>query len=462
MPENPDSSVRELPKSLQGIETILVYLSGKGKKLSSIRSISKHTDLSMRVAKNILLQLEKFNQVERVVEKNNILPKWRITKFGKKVLKEAEGIEKTIEFPSKKEELVHKISIPEELEELEAKIRTTQDNITDQLNEIQRELSKVLGPVMNLDKPVFEDLLSLILRRIKSLKQKVINLPRDPTAAFALTKIGEKKKKLSKSEAKQLLSEIYFFNALILNELHRVQDFNERLSNQIEKEEIANGFSLAQDLREELRVLANIIHARESIRLNSHVLSEEQLKNLMKDKITPDLLHGIIEFPAGGPKQSKKLQDVVLKMHSQLANETNGIRNGYSQIKDSIPLYSLYHLIADEEPNIHFTIEELEKTIESLADEGHIPGLKIIQADEDHYLKIVQLKARDISKDELELIGHALEMQKFNLSDMVGKTGWSTTQVRTLLDNLTEMGILKFSESLLHGQRWYIVSDQIS
>jgi len=74
---------RELPISLQGIETILQYLNKEGKVVSSIRSISGHTGLSMRVVKNILLQLEKFNQVERVIEKNNILPKWKITKFGK-------------------------------------------------------------------------------------------------------------------------------------------------------------------------------------------------------------------------------------------------------------------------------------------------------------------------------------------------------------------------------------------
>ena len=59
-----DNPTRELPISLQGIETILLFLNEKDKTTSSIRNISEQTRLSMRVVKNILLQLEKFNQVE--------------------------------------------------------------------------------------------------------------------------------------------------------------------------------------------------------------------------------------------------------------------------------------------------------------------------------------------------------------------------------------------------------------
>ena len=120
MSNEKDNQIRELPKSLQGIEIILVYLNEKDKKPSSIRKISEQTQLSMRVAKNILLQLEKFNQIERVVEKNNSLPKWRITKFGKRVVKEAQGIEKAIEFPSIEDELIYEIQIPNDLESIKS------------------------------------------------------------------------------------------------------------------------------------------------------------------------------------------------------------------------------------------------------------------------------------------------------------------------------------------------------
>ena len=118
-----DNPTRELPISLRGIETILLFLNKKVKTTSSIRNISEQTRLSMRVVKNILLQLEKFNQVERVTVKNNILPKWRITKFGKKVIKEAKGIENTIKFLSREDELLYRISVYESIDDLKEESR---------------------------------------------------------------------------------------------------------------------------------------------------------------------------------------------------------------------------------------------------------------------------------------------------------------------------------------------------
>ncbi len=71
---------REIPISLRGIESILRVLNNELKDPSSIRQISEISGLSMRVAKNILMQLENLKQVERVVEKGQILPKWGLTR----------------------------------------------------------------------------------------------------------------------------------------------------------------------------------------------------------------------------------------------------------------------------------------------------------------------------------------------------------------------------------------------
>ena len=136
----------------------------------------------------------------------------------------------------------------------------------------------------------------------------------------------------------------------------------------------------------------------------------------------------------------------------------NRLNNHAKEISESIPLYELYELILDSKPNLSFTIETLEQVIDSLADNGYLPGIKIIQGDEDHYLKLVQFKLIDISKKELELISNALKLQNFTLADMVGATGWSTNQVKKTLNHLSEVGILKYSKSYLQGERWFIVS----
>ena len=454
-----DNPTRELPISLQGIETILLFLNEKDKTTSSIRNISEQTRLSMRVVKNILLQLEKFNQVERVTVKNNILPKWRITKFGKKVIKEAKGIEKNIKFLSREDELLYRISVYESIDDLKEESRQKQESIISELGTLQVELSKILGPILNINNPIFEDLVSFFIKRVKFLNQRVSNLLKDPIASYLLKKIGEKQKKVSKEKEKLLFTEIYFFNSVILNEIKRISDFMINLSHFIENEAISNAYSVAIDLREEIRLLTSFIYQRESLNVNYHKLPAEDLKQLSKNKFSVEILDNIIEIPMDDPQRMKGIEDAVLEFLASLNKGEKLLKDHSHEISENIPLYALYQLILDEKPNLNFTIDKLERVINSLADNGYIPGIKIIQEDEDHYLKVVQLRAHDISEDESNLISFALKLQKFTLADMIGASGWTMAKITKILNTLTELGIIKYSKSFLHGEQWYIVSE---
>ena len=454
-----DNPTRELPISLQGIETILLFLNEKDKTTSSIRNISEQTRLSMRVVKNILLQLEKFNQVERVTVKNNILPKWRITKFGKKVIKEAKGIEKNIKFLSREDELLYRISVYENIDELKEESRQKQETIISELGTLQVELSKILGPILNINNPIFEDLVSFFIKRVKFLNQRVSNLLKDPIASYSLKKIGEKQKKVSKEKEKLLFTEIYFFNSVILNEIKRISEIMNNLSHFIENEAISNAYSVAIDLREEIRLLTSFIYQRESLNVNSHKLPTEDLKQLSKNKFTVEILDNIIEIPMDDPKRMKGIEDAVLEFLASLNKGEKLLKDHSHEISENIPLYALYQLILDEKPNLNFTIDKLERVINSLADNGYIPGIKIIQEDEDHYLKVVQLRAHDISEDETNLISFALKLQKFSIADMIETSGWTMVKITKILNTLTELGIIKYSKSFLHGEQWYIVSE---
>ncbi len=454
-----DNPTRELPISLQGIETILLFLNEKDKTTSSIRNISEQTRLSMRVVKNILLQLEKFNQVERVTVKNNILPKWGITKFGKKVIKEAKGIEKNIKFLSREDELLYRISVYESIDDLKEESRQKQESIISELGALQVELSKIFGPILNINNPIFEDLVSFFIKRVKFLNQRVSNLLKDPIASYSLKKIGEKQKKVSKEKEKLLFTEIYFFNSVILNEIKRISDFMINLSHFIENEAISNAYSVAIDLREEIRLLTSFIYQRESLTVNSHKLPTEDLKQLSKNKFSVEILDNIIEIPMDDPQRMKGIEDAVLEFLASLNKGEKLLKDHSHEISENIPLYALYQLILDEKPNLNFTIDKLERVINSLADSGYIPGIKIIQEDEDHYLKVVQLRAHDISEDESNLISFALKLQKFTIADMIGASGWTMAKITKILNTLTELGIIKYSKSFLHGEQWYIVSE---
>ncbi|KKM06159.1 hypothetical protein LCGC14_1746780, partial [marine sediment metagenome] len=319
MGEKKDSQIRELPKSLLGIETILLYLDKKNKEPLSIRNISESTGLSMRVTKNILLQLERFKQLERVVVKNNILPKWRITKFGKKVIKEAQGIpKKNIKFPSREDELLNNILIPANIETVGIKIKENKETIISQLKSMQLDVSKMLGTVMNLNDPIFEDLISTIINRIKYFKQIVSNLSSDPLAASKLKIKDEKQKKYSKEEIRNLLIEIFFFDSVIFNEVNRISTSNKLLSQMLENEEYKKGYSIAKDLREEIRLFSVLISKRETIKINSPVLSLENLNLISKNKINSDILSDIIDLPISNEVQSEEIKELILKLTAKL------------------------------------------------------------------------------------------------------------------------------------------------
>ena len=462
MSNKKDRQIRELPKSLQGIESILNYLEEKNKELSSIRNISENTSLSMRVTKNILLQLERFNQIERVTERNNILPKWRITKFGKKVIKEARGKEKIFEFASKEDELLVNIKIPENVNKIRGSNEEKQELIISEINTLQTELSKTLGPIININDPIFEDSLSFMIKKLKFLKKQMSDIPADPIIQYKLKRKGEKERKVSKEEEKLLLVEISFFNSLILNQLKRIKGFNEKLAYFIENESYSNAFSISKDMREEIRTFTSLISQRSSVNLDYHVFSKEDLKLIAKNKFNSEMISKIIEIPLTEEIKTKAIEELVLNFIAKLNKGDKEIINHTTEITESMPLYELYELILDSKPNLHFTIETLEEVINSLANNGYLPGIRIIQRNETQYLKLVQFKVVDISKYESELISEALKLQSFTLADMVGATGWDSKRVLKMLNHLSEVGILKYSKSYIHGERWFIISEQIT
>ena len=69
------------------------------------------------------------------------------------------------------------------------------------------------------------------------------------------------------------------------------------------------------------------------------------------------------------------------------------------------------------------------------------------------------MRAHDISEDESNLISFALKLQKFTLADMIEASGWTMAKITKILNTLTELGIIKYSKSFLHGEQWYIVSE---
>lgn len=450
---------RELPISLQGIETILLFLKERDKTPSSIRSVSEITGLSMRVVKNVLLQLERFNQVERVLEKNNIVPKWRITKFGKRVLKEAKGIENNIKFPSREEELIYNITIPKDKDELKSLFKQNLELALAKLNSVQSNLNQTLGPILDVNSPVFEDLMGFIITRVKYLSSQISNVPKDPISVLKIAKYGEKKPQISAKEGLYLFGELNFYLFLILNELNRVIDFISNLTQNIENRAISEAYSIATDIRDEIRILSDLIHQMSEIDLKTHKLTQDDVKKILNKKVDTSILDNIIEIPLTPEIIIQSIKEVILDILAKLNKGERSLVGHNIIITDNFPLFVFYDFVLDLKPYLNFSIDDFERVINSLAEEGYIPGIRMLQEDGEHYLKIIQLKQHDISQDEISLVTFAIKVQKFTLADLIEGRKWSSEKSIKLLNRLTNLGILNHSKSLLHGEQWYVVTN---
>jgi hypothetical protein len=456
-PSEKKSSQRELPISLQAIETILRYLNEKKKdELVSMRNISRNTDLSMRVVKNVLLQLKSFNQVETIVEENQILPKWKITDFGRRVIQEADGAKKD----EKLEEgnyLLSGIIIPENVDLLRENLKISQEDIISELNSLQINLSRILGPIFNINEPLLEDIISFSIKRVNFLKQTMSNLSLDPVSHFKL-KASNKNKKISEKQTSFVYIEVYFINSVILNQIKHLNQLIKKLTQFIENDAFSSALSFSKQFREELRILSRLINQRNKVGVNSHILKEDELTLLSKNEIKASFLENIINLSKKKEQEEKIIQDLILEFLAKIEKDQPQLKDHNYEIKDNVPLYLMYQLILDEHPEVDISIERFEKIINKLSKEGYIPGIKTIKQNGDIF-KIVQMKPYELSDDEITLIFNAYKLQKFNLDEIVSQVNWSIERVKQILRNLTDLGILNHSKSPLYGDQWYLVSE---
>ena len=164
----PDQDKRELPISLRGIEDILHVMNTTLVKPSCIHQIKAVTNLSTRVTKNILMQLEKLKQVERIVEEDQVLPKWALTRLGREVANAMDSDQKK-GVPSEYSSLLANITIPKTIENQNIQIGAVHANILSSLNELQFNFSKSLGICFNLEQPVYAETLGRMHARIKEI-----------------------------------------------------------------------------------------------------------------------------------------------------------------------------------------------------------------------------------------------------------------------------------------------------
>jgi hypothetical protein len=446
---------REIPISLRGIESILRVLNNELKDPSSIRQISEISGLSMRVAKNILMQLENLKQVERVVEKGQILPKWGLTRLGKE---NAKAIEKSSNGLNKKssnrllELLIKNIQIPKNIEEQNTNIGATHRNFLNLLDKVKLNMSKSMGICYNLEQPIFAERLGSIIRKLKSIKTNFSSFRSNPLSFYDLQKKGTKKK-ITARKKKDFLSEILFINQIMLNQLNIISELELEINKYLEQENYRLFNEIYNQITDQIRILNFLLQKRMSIDDGIHILSEDELNLLQKNKVGLSLLKKFLLPLIQDDRKEEMLKECLLSLISDLLAENS---KNYNK-PYNIPLISFYDLAKDQCKFTGFTVENMEQILIQIGELGLISGIIEIKDDENHIFKIVQLKPYDVSVDEIKLLRFAIRLKSFSMADVMESLSWNQSKVEKILQTMTNNGLLRHSQSYLQGDKWYIL-----
>ncbi|QEE15704.1 hypothetical protein DSAG12_01531 [Promethearchaeum syntrophicum] len=447
--------IREIPISLRGIESILRVLNNELKEPSSIRQISEITGLSMRVAKNILMQLENLKQVERVVDRGQILPKWGLTRLGKEnakaIEKSSNGLNKN---PSNRlsDLLLNNIQIPKNVEEQNIKIGAIHRNFLKILDKLKLNLSKSMGICYNLEQPIFAERMGNLINKLKSIKTNFSSFRVNPLSFYDLHKKGTKKKSSARKK-KDFISEILFINQILLNQLNNISELELELSNVLEQENYRLFNEIYRQITDQIRILNYSLQKRTNVDDGIHILTEDELMLLQKNEIRLSFLKNFIPPILQDNRKEELLKECLLSLISDLLAENS---KNYNK-PYNIPLVSFYELAKDQCKFTGFSVENLEETLIQIAENGLISGIIEIQDDENHIFKIVQLKPYDVSVDEIKLLRLAIHLKSFSMADVMEKLDWNQSKVEKILQTMTNNGLLRHSKSYLQGDKWYIL-----
>ena len=109
----------------------------------------------------------------------------------------------------------------------------------------------------------------------------------------------------------------------------------------------------------------------------------------IKNKIDPTILEDLLDIQLDMISQIEGTEEIVLSVLGDL-DKGKKYLNGYDfKITDTIPLYSFYQIVLDENPDLTISINDLESVINRLANKGLIPGIKTVQPDKDHYFNVI-------------------------------------------------------------------------
>ena len=244
-----------------------------------------------------------------------------------------------------------------------------------------------------------------------------------------------------------------FTNQILLNQLNFISELELEINKYLEQENYRLFNEIYNQIADQMRILDFLIQKRTSVDDGIHILAEDELNLLQKNKVGLSLLRKFLPPLIQDNRKEELLKECLLSLISDLlAENSEDFNKPYN-----IPLVSFYELAKDQCKFTGFTIENLEHVLIQIAEQGLISGIIEIKDDENHIFKIVQLKPYDVSVDEIKLLRLAIRLKSFSMADVMENLGWNQLKVEEILQTMSNNGLLRHSQSYLQGDKWYIL-----
>lgn len=446
---------REIPISLRGIGAVLLAMNTKLREPASIRQIKEYANLSMRVTTNILYELRDLKQVEEVKVPGSSNLKWILTSLGKQI---ADAISIGNENPS--ENFAKKIldnltlSIPKKNEEINTQITTTHKANVKLLTSIQLDLSKTMGICYSMDYPTIAEKIGFLIQKIKKELAVLDEFRADPLTFYNIKKLGTSAS-LSSKEKKNLLIENQFLSELIHTQLKTIDSIESSLTNYIETNQsnkIKLGYfnTIFQELSENLRILHHLTRQKSLLETNRNVIKDDDFKKIQKNQVSQQIIENYLPSQIPQRERDRIIQKELLTFISQHIEKD-------SNSHQFIPLITFYAQFYANIEFIGINIEEVERNLNILAEQKLIVGIRTIVNGGTENYKVIQFTTQDLMEEELRLLRFALETKSFSLTELMDEMEWDKDHTLKILEILTENGLLRHTDSYLHGEKWYLV-----
>ena len=148
------------------------------------------------------------------------------------------------------------------------------------------------------------------------------------------------------------------------------------------------------------------------------------------------ILRKFLAFITRKTPYEKEIGELILQLGQRSKNQSGGL----------ITLSDLYVTIQKARPLLSLSLEDIEKTVESLSRKGVIPGIHMYSN-----VKVVELLPLTFTSDQNTILEIAAKKGEVTLEEVITNTKWTADRAQRALNEMERFGISRFD---LASNKW--------